>query len=594
VVVNGAVVGSHLGAWTPFEFEVTPWLADENVLEVRCRDRAHVTSGFLPTLGLRWTGARDVEVRTAPTPVRPPAVQRAVADGTRLLVDGRPARVRGVLHWGTYPELGRPWPSEEQMRRELLDLQALGFNLIKFCLWIPPERYYALCDELGMWVWQEYPVWNAPLDDPSVFTEFAEFFRLDGPYACVILRSLTCENDRVDPEVGRALVDLAHDMIPGALVLDNSGWLCTERLGDFHDEHIYLHNAQWPYYARRLRGKLSKPLLLGETMAVDTPPGGPCDVALAVRRFQIQTLARDRPDAGYVITALRDIPTAPLGLFTQDGRPKYTPDQWAWHGADPGPPRDLAPREGPIIGPRKGQWKCPEHTWWSPVVKVLDPSLPTELIEREAAFELLSGRVLACCEGTRVLVELWDFHGPTLGRFPLVIELRTEGQRRVVSAFRHDTPAGRALWDLLAAREGPAPEIGPLVGGSIVLEDWEMSTDGTTWRAVKCDTPLVNHGANMFEGWATFRTELDTPGGPCMLRCEAVGDYYDIQIDGRRIGEAGNRTGTWGGTRDVPRDFAVDLTPGRHEIVFHVRDWRGAGGMVGPVYLATDLGQRIF
>jgi hypothetical protein len=39
---------------------------------------------------------------------------------------------------------------------------------------------------------------------------------------------------------------------------------------------------------------------------------------------------------------------------------------------------------------------------------VLDPTLPTWLIEEEAVFELLSGRVLDKCEGARVLIEAWD------------------------------------------------------------------------------------------------------------------------------------------------------------------------------------------
>jgi hypothetical protein len=193
-----------------------------------------------------------------------------------------------------------------------------------------------------------------------------------------------------------------------------------------------------------------------------------------------------------------------------------------------------------------------------------------------------------------VLIEVWDVHFGTVRKHPLVIEFTSLGERRVVSALRHDTPAGRELWEILEARDGEAPEIGPLYGDAIVLEDWEMSVDERTWTPVKCDTPLVNRGENVFEGWATFRARVDHPGGTWILRCESVGDYYELLVDGERVGEAGNRTGTWDGTRDVPMSFDVCLTPGSRDILLRVRDWRGGGGLVGPIYFTRDLDLRIF
>lgn len=597
ILLNDSVVGHNHTAWTPTEIDVTSRIRDQNELVIECSDEKRVTEGFLPTIGIRWTGVDDVRILTSPTPLRLPARQRSAVEGTKLLVDGRPFRVRGVLHWGYYPELGNPWPDERQIRSELEYVRSLGFNLIKFCLWIPPQRYYEICQEMGIFMWQEYPVWNAPIDDPEIAVEFEAFFRNDAPYENVILRTLTCENDRVAPNVGKFLVERCREIIPGAVVLDNSGWLCSEKCGDFHDEHPYLNNMEWSHYGRRMASKLSKPLLLGETMYITSPANGPCDVALEVRRFQIETLARDLPDAGYVHNVMRDIPGLTSGFYTLDGAPRYTPEQWAWHRDEIGCPRALPALSETIIGPRKGQWKCPNHWWFSSHIRFRDTAIPEslrELIRREAHFDLMSGRVLDNTQGTRVLV---DLIAETLDKcviHPLVIEFTSEGRRQIVSAFRTDTDVGRRVMAGLEARNSSPPEIGALAGNSIVMENWKMSVDGEKWIDVKCDTALVNGGRNIFEGWATFRTRFDYPGGEMTLRCETVGDYYECFIDGMPFAQEGPRDGTWYGTRDLPHDYPLSLAAGPHDIEFRVRDWRGGGGMIGPVYIAKDLNERVF
>jgi hypothetical protein len=118
---------------------------------------------------------------------------------------------------------------------------------------------------------------------------------------------------------------------------------------------------------------------------------------------------------------------------------------------------------------------------------------------------------------------------------------------------------------------------------SIVLEQWEMSLDGTAWTAVRADTPLANQGKNVYDGWATFRTNVEIPESwrnrRVILHAEAVGDSYEVAWDGAEIGASTSR--------ETPRDFDITATPGRHEIRFRARDGRGAGGMVGPVYLTT-------
>jgi hypothetical protein len=292
-------------------------------------------------------------------------------------------------------------------------------------------------------------------------------------------------------------------------------------------------------------------------------------------------------------------------------------------------------------GPHKGSWKCPNYTWWSPVVAFLgsgfkgelgrEIELAEKLVEELLVFDLLSGRVLASAKGMQHLIEVRDAHmepGKMIRR-PLVGTMRVGKGRLLVSAMRHDTPAGNWLLEHLARRlessDPPvigsiAPAAGPdrlpvgsdrLAAGSdrlavgriapadsAVLDDWEMSFDGRSWVHVKCDTALANKGLNVFEGWALFKASFVIPdhwhGREAVLRCEAVGDAFIIAIDGREIGRAGNPTGIFDGTRDKPVEFHLTLETGDHEIGVRVRDWRGNGGMIGPVFFTITPESLIY
>lgn len=759
IVVNGRPAGQHRGAWSPFRIDLSPFLFHDlsrrNEIVVRVdQERGHDTEGFLGEIGLLFGGiwgevaliSGETGESESPSPARPDiAVQ-----GSRILHRGKPLLLRGVLHWGYYPEIGAPAPGEPQIRREIAWLRESGFNMVKFCLFVPPERYLDLCDEAGVWVWQEYPIWNRPLRGETLAAELEELLVRDSRHPSVIVRTFTCENHRVDPGLVRRLCTRARELAPGALVLGNSSWLYSEKGGDFFDEHPYLHNAEWRFYGERMRHALRdlspSPLLLGETMAVDTwnDLGGTsplyaesqraiekeveCDGlsdrsvrrALEVRKHQVETLRRELPGTGYVITVMRDIPACPLGFHGADGSPKFEAGDFVWHGdtmivtdleersffaasdlsvkihlSHFGPQRlegvvrctfagqsrlfpvvlepgatEMAgewtlslpdvlqtrpfrleaqlddgdssiaaanawdvwavPRSGTVpeeegagnrmvssltaddlsalesgatrlllAGPRKGSWRCPTYTFWSPTLWIRPGLLPgtvERLVEELLLFDLLSGRVLEPAPLAESLVEVWDTHmekGKVVRR-PLVLETGVGRGRLIVSALRPDRPAGIALHRLLASRDsGVRPEGrrtgSGLAGDSVFPGPWEMSLDGRSWKRVQCDTALVNSGRNIFEGRARFRAPFVVPdawqGCELILRCEAVGDSFITAIDSREVGRAGDQAGTWDGTRDIPREFRVRLDAGPHTLSFDVRDWRGGGGLVGPVLL---------
>lgn len=206
------------------------------------------------------------------------AFRSVSTNGRKLLLNGKPLVVRGVLNWGWAPPRTAPSIDEALFRKELRQAKAHGFNLMKFCLWVPPKRYLEIADEVGMLTWIEYPTWHSKWrvkELPLLTREFSEFFANDRHHPSVVLRSLTCETGpSANLNVIRSLYDLCHEMIPGSIVEDDSSWIQWNRVHDFYDDHPYGNNHTWPETITRLEDYIgqrsAKPLILGEAIAADT------------------------------------------------------------------------------------------------------------------------------------------------------------------------------------------------------------------------------------------------------------------------------------------------------------------------------------
>ena len=319
------------------------------------------------------------------------AFREMKVDGERLLLNGEPVQVRGVLNWGYAPPSVAPSLDEDFMRREIEFAQSYGFNLMKFCLWIPPKRYLELCDEMGMLAWIEYPTWHPDFSAeklPELKTEYDEFFQYVREHPAVILHSLTCETGpSADINVIQVLYDQCKQRIPGAIVEDDSSWIAWNRVHDFYDDHPYGNNHTWIDTLQRLRTHIqehgTKPLILGEAIAADTwTDPEPILAAMAessatretlphwspnfllankkwledwnrrmatptssqqlyddslryghlMRKFQIETFRREFPFGGYVVSVMRDVPLCAMGFFDYLGSEKDLASHWRWHG----------------------------------------------------------------------------------------------------------------------------------------------------------------------------------------------------------------------------------------------------------------------
>jgi hypothetical protein len=306
-------------------------------------------------------------------------------DSEQLLFNGDPLCLRGALSWGWNPATIAPWYTADEAR-------ALGFNLIKLCLFIPNQTYYDIADEEGMLLWQEWPLWLPEMTDElrtRLVSEYAEYMQLTRHHPSVVLYSLGCElNQSVDQALLQQLDALARQSVQHVLFCDNSG--SGEAYGglavdfaDFSDYHTYgdIHFLEPTLDHWRRDWQTPRPWIFGEfcdadgfrdlaeivrandglkpwwmtdeiwthtwrsevraLLEADTrlvqantgfSPGQLVRIANAqsymVRKFTLEAVRKRAAVKGYVITGLRDTPIATSGVFDDLDRPKWAPEHF--------------------------------------------------------------------------------------------------------------------------------------------------------------------------------------------------------------------------------------------------------------------------
>lgn len=404
VKIDGQEALTHRGIWDAFEVPLERWKGKTVTIEVSVTKNGgtrfpvkDVASGFLPfvyhTFGGIWG---NVSIRDAGLqPVVAPKHEVEVV-GSGIYVDGAPIYIRGLLHWGWYPEVGHPNPSEEVIRKEIRAAKDLGFNLVKFCLWVPSHRYLEILEEEGMFGWLELPLWD-PSSDPAKLQEIGEeirrIVRQYAHHSNILVWTIGCElSTSTPPDFRRDLVQFVKNATGSPLVKDNSGGAEMYRgdlreFGDFYDFHPY---CDTPFYPEVLDSLLpgarkNMPLLLGEFNDIDvhrnlvriqeempfwsssmpelndqgvrwqhdlphfinTHPLATGDEferheklvssthskALFIRKTVHEWVRARDPIGGYVITGWRDTPISTAGFFDDWGNPRFSATECApWNG----------------------------------------------------------------------------------------------------------------------------------------------------------------------------------------------------------------------------------------------------------------------
>lgn len=302
VSVNGNLVLVHRGIWDAFAVPLPVGRCQVEVAVTKnggdkfpVRD---VLSGFLPYVFQTFGGiCGPVDLfEGADNPCLPkprPAQSRITIDGQRLLLDGQPFWMRGVLTWGWYPEIAHPWPDNETIRREVTTAKALGFNTIKFCLWLPPHEFLEEIARAGLAAWIELPLWapsQAMVEDPETEAELRRIVLQYRHHECVVAWTLGCELGReTSPAFRDRMVKMISEETGCPLVCDNSGGAemyggDLREWGTFHDFHPYCE-ANWfgpVLESLAPRPRSPRPTLLGETCDYD-------------HHRDLRAMAEDRP-----------------------------------------------------------------------------------------------------------------------------------------------------------------------------------------------------------------------------------------------------------------------------------------------------------
>lgn len=103
------------------------------------------------------------------------SIETAKVNGvTRPMLNGEFVLQIGLLDQGYWPDGVFTAPTEEALRYDIEVAKRAGFNVIRKHIKTEPQRWYYLCDSLGLMVWQDMPnIWEPDgVDSVAIRTQF--------------------------------------------------------------------------------------------------------------------------------------------------------------------------------------------------------------------------------------------------------------------------------------------------------------------------------------------------------------------------------------------------------------------------------------
>jgi hypothetical protein len=195
------------------------------------------------------------------------ALRQVAIQGSRVLLNGRPIKLRLVLDQGYWPETGLTAPDDAALRRDVELAKAMGFNGVRKHQKIEDPRYLYWADTLGLLVWEEMPsayrFTRASIE--RLTQEWIAAIKRDYSHPCIITWVPFNESWGIPdlPEVQeqrsyvQALYHLTKTLDPTRPVVGNDGWesVATDIVG-IHDYDDQPEQIAERYHSEEVAGRL--------------------------------------------------------------------------------------------------------------------------------------------------------------------------------------------------------------------------------------------------------------------------------------------------------------------------------------------------
>lgn len=215
---------------------------------------------------------------------------REINGKSRILLNGKPVFLHGVLDQGYFAD-GISTPlSAEEYEKDILRMKSLGFNMLRKHIKVESEAYYSLCDRHGMVVCQDAVnngvysfLWQTALPTVGmkriptgllfkskrareIFARHTEE-TLDHLSFFPSVLLFTVFNEGWGQSNPRPLYEKLKAKYPHLLFDSASGWFRTAH-SDFKSDHVYFKPVRARY------GKVKKPVFLSEFGGYSLPVSG--------------------------------------------------------------------------------------------------------------------------------------------------------------------------------------------------------------------------------------------------------------------------------------------------------------------------------